>query len=306
MDRAACFGLASSAGVFGSIADMLLDIYKHSGFRFIVKWVDDFLVIALPSDSWSEADFMKLTGLLGVPWSPEKTRPLATVQRYIGFDWDLAHRTVSLPQEKTDATISLVLAWLAPEARFSRKSTASLHGKLIRASCIFVLIRPFTRSFPHFLKAFTSERAKLKPPPFLLADLEWIRFLLQSLPNSLPLRPSSPVDIGWWGDASTSFGIGIVIQGHWAVWKYAPGFEVGPLKSHDIGWAEAVAVELALRIAFQLHIIRESLHAGTRFLVRSDNKGVVAVVNSGRSFSTNTNKVLKEVLYPFPSSFLII
>lgn len=86
VDRAACFGLASSAGVFGAVADMLVAIYQASGYRALTKWVDDFFVVAFPSDTWSEDDFVALTGHLGVPWSAEKTRPLAVVQRFTGFN----------------------------------------------------------------------------------------------------------------------------------------------------------------------------------------------------------------------------
>ncbi|KAI0681646.1 hypothetical protein C8T65DRAFT_598388, partial [Cerioporus squamosus] len=50
VDRALCFGLASSASVFGSIADMLVAIYGAHGYAYILKWVDDFLVIRLPSN----------------------------------------------------------------------------------------------------------------------------------------------------------------------------------------------------------------------------------------------------------------
>jgi hypothetical protein len=43
------------------------------------------------------------------------------------------------------------------------------------------------------------------------------------------------VDIDWWGDASTSFGIGVVIKEHVAISKYTPGFQVGPKRAFDIG-----------------------------------------------------------------------
>lgn len=86
LDRAVAFGLSSSAGVFGAVADMLVAIYRTSGFGPIRKWVDDFLVIHLPHQTWSEDDFLHLTEPLGVPWSRVKTKPLASVQHYIGFD----------------------------------------------------------------------------------------------------------------------------------------------------------------------------------------------------------------------------
>lgn len=297
VDRAACFGLASSAGVFGAIADMLVAIYMASGYRAITKWVDDFFVIAFPGDRWTEEDFMSLTGQLGVPWSREKTRYLSVVQRFTGFDWDLANRTVALPTEKLEATIALITRWTLPAAHFSANDAASLHGKLVHISSIFRCIRPFLRSASRFAADLAQRKYRTTKAPTmdLLADLSWVRFILESSPNVLPLRNPTPVDLNWWGDASSSFGIGVVIHGHWAVWKYAAGFIVGPNQAFDIGWAEAVAVELALLIALKYGIISSTHSAGTSFLVRSDNQGVVTVINKGRSRSEQTNRVLKQM-----------
>ena len=110
------------------------------------------------------------------------------------------------------------------------------------------------------------------------------------MPNVRPLLPPEPQDIGWWGDASTSFGIGVVVGPSWAVWKWRSGFKVGPKELFDIGWAEAVAVELGMRLALQ-----QGLLSAGNFLVRSDNEGVVKVLNKGRSRSRQTNQVLKHV-----------
>ena len=79
VDHAIMFGLSSSAGVFGSIADMLIAIYKEAGFTAILKWVDDFFVIHLPDQTWTEQEFMDLTGYCGVPWSIKKMRPIASI-----------------------------------------------------------------------------------------------------------------------------------------------------------------------------------------------------------------------------------
>lgn len=80
LDRAVMFGLASSAGVFRAMADMLVAIYGMAGFGLMQKWVDNFLAIHLPHKSWTEQDFMDLTGRFGVPWSVEKLRKFAVVQ----------------------------------------------------------------------------------------------------------------------------------------------------------------------------------------------------------------------------------
>ncbi|KIP03136.1 hypothetical protein PHLGIDRAFT_78047, partial [Phlebiopsis gigantea 11061_1 CR5-6] len=295
VDRAVMFGLSSSAGVFGSVADMLVAIYEACGFFPVLKWVDDFLVIRRPGEAWSEQDFVQLTSPLGVPWADEKTRPFAVQQQYIGFVWDLEAKTVSFPEHKLLATNALISSWRDPLARFDAHEAASLHGKLVHTSTIFRLIRPFLRSASHFATSFRNPTARLRPPRPLLHDLSWIASMLSVLPRTLPLQHAAPHDLGWWGDASTSFGIGVVVGAFWGVWAWAPGFEVGPGCRHDIGWAEAVAVELGLALVAHHQLLDACLPSQRHLLVRSDNSGVVAVVNSGRSRNQNTNQVLKRV-----------
>jgi hypothetical protein len=122
---------------------------------------------------------------------------------------------------------------------------------------------------------------KLWVPSAVKADLSWVQFLLTHLPNKVPLALVVPIDLGWWGDASTSFGVGVVIGTHWAVWKWVPGFVVGLKQQYNIGWAEAVAIELGLHMAIHLGLIEEHRHSNQVLLVHSDNAGVVAVTNKG-------------------------
>ena len=119
--------------------------------------------------------------------------------------------------------------------------------------------------------------------------------LTHTLPNEVPLASPQPTDLQWWGDASTSFGVRIALGCYWAMWKWVPGFEVGPLKHFNIGWAEAVAVELGLRIAIHLHLLENADPSRQVFLVRSGNSGVVAVTNKGCAWSKETNRTLKHI-----------
>ena len=294
VDRALPFGLASSAGVFGSVADMLVALYNSSRkFGPIVKWVDDFFVILLPHQSWDEAGFTGYTARFGVPWNSRKLRPLSVVQRYIGFDWNLAERLVSLPEAKRGTILALVEGWLSAGEMFTAKEAAALHGKLVFVASIFRLIRPYLPSISSFSESFRDPRARLHPPRALLADLGWVRFLLRTLPNAMPLSPSEPLDLDWWGDASTSFGIGVVIGSYWAGWQWAPGFHPGASSGVNIGWAEAVAVELGVRLLIHLGLHCRS--SGRHFLVRSDNAGVVEIIRKGRCRAPESNTVLKDI-----------
>ena len=77
VDWAVMFGLSSSTGVFSCIADMLIAIYKAAGFHSILKWVNNFFVVHLPHQHWSEQEFMELTGAFGIPWSIKKMCPFS-------------------------------------------------------------------------------------------------------------------------------------------------------------------------------------------------------------------------------------
>ena len=91
--------------------------------------------------------------------------------------------------------------------------------------------------------------------------------------------------------ASSSFGIRVIVNDHWAAWKWAPGIKVGPGFDFNINWAKAIAIELGLRLAIHLWVAN-GLH-NRQIIARSDNQGIVAVVNRGHSRSHKTNKVLK-------------
>jgi len=51
------------------------------------------------------------------------------------------------------------------------------------------------------------------------------------------------VDPDMWVDASTNWGIGVVIGTLWASWKLKKGWNSG---GRDIGWAKSIALELAV------------------------------------------------------------
>ncbi|KAG1733253.1 hypothetical protein EDD22DRAFT_955880 [Suillus occidentalis] len=126
----------------------------------------------------------------------------------------------------------------APAALFKQISTSDIHllspeswnlelgPQHLEVSML--RIRPFLRSIAAFAAGFRSTHAHLCPSTAIHTDLPWVQSLLSHLPNSIPIMDPSPVDIGWWGNASTSFGIRVVVQKHWAVWHWASGFKVGP------------------------------------------------------------------------------
>jgi hypothetical protein len=81
------------------------------------------------------------------------------------------------------------------------------------------------------------------------------------------------IDLGMWVDASTSWGIGVIVEGKWLAWRLLDNWK-GP--GRDIGWLEGVAVELAV-LVLEAKGIR-----CVDVLLRSDNQGVIGAFAKGR------------------------
>ena len=159
---------------------------------------------------------MDLTGGFGIPWSLKKMRPLSPVQRYIGFDWSADGDTTS--QQVVENIVTAVpVAFTQREVH--RPRSRQLAWKISSYFVHFPLNPTLLERDRAFALRFRHPRATLQVPPSLQADLSWIQFIIKSLLNEMPLASQQPVDLQWWGDASTSFGIGIVVGHYWAVWR---------------------------------------------------------------------------------------
>lgn len=262
-----------------------------------IKWVDDFLGIRKPDESWTELDFINLSESFGVPWKTSKTRAFAPVQKYIGFWWNLHQRSVSLPEEKKILVLSLIQDWSASAAAFTMKETLQFHGRLVHISCIYPLIRPFIHSLVRFAYSFRNPTVKLHVPNGVATDLSWVRYIIELMPIEMPLSYTEPRDIGWWGDASSSYGVSVVISDKFAVWKWIQGFRVGPKQRFDIKWAETVAIYLGLKLGIKLGLAPkpEDNAPQSPILVRSDNESLCKTMVRGKSRNENANHVLKEI-----------
>jgi hypothetical protein len=90
--------------------------------------------------------------------------------------------------------------------------------------------------------------------------------------------------LGIWVDASSGWGIGIIIDGAWDAWRCLDGWR-GP--GRDIGWLEGVAVELVL-----LALERMAL-CDADILIRSDNQGIIGAFSKGRGRNFMVNNSIR-------------
>ena len=109
-------GLATAGGIQGTVANACLQILAHHNIKPVVKWVDDFIFFREPALSPSSrpnpnhpspvqynlSDVFMITNPLGIPWHhiSKKGQDFAPHFCYIGFHWDIAAKSVSVPEDK--------------------------------------------------------------------------------------------------------------------------------------------------------------------------------------------------------------
>lgn len=288
------FGAASSSGLWGRLADAFRALFKFSfpGCDSI-NWADDFTFWRYPLASGdysiSEDDIYAFADRLGWPWSKKKTKDFSHRFAYLGFTWDLREKTVEVTDAKKSKYIAALEPWV-PGFKCTRSDVQSLLGKLVHCSLVLPEGRSRLPALSRFCAAFADgdRYARFRLPDNIAADLQWWRSALGAMFCGMRVREvPPPLDIDFFVDASTGWGIGLVLNGSWDYWRLREGWKS---KGRDIGWAEMVAVELGLRA------LVERGYSGVHVKLRSDNKGVVGALDAGKSRSVQSNRVLQRIV----------
>lgn len=296
IDHCVAFGSASSAGLFGRVADAFVAIVKANGAQQVLKWVDDIIFFRYPDNSLPTFSFtydaslvFNTASYLGLPWSIPKFKDFASSFTYLGFLWDIPGRTVQIPQAKKTKFASRCQPWSVGQKRTLREAQQLLgslnHCCLVLRSARTKLhaLRTFVRRFPPDASVFLS----MPVSPALANEIAWWSnsFQSQFLGATIAIPPQ-PLSLPIFVDASTSWGIGVLINSRWAAWKFRPG---ALQDGRAIGWAEMVAVELAVSLLCSAHPRR------SHFLLHSDNQGVIGAISSSFSRGASQNSSLSRL-----------
>ncbi|RXW12851.1 hypothetical protein EST38_g13003 [Candolleomyces aberdarensis] len=211
---------------------------------------------------------------LGIPWHATKGSPFANSFSYHGFEWDIPSKTVFISSEKCAKLLSKIAPFRICSASHTKNEVLSLLGSLYHATFVYREGRAYINNVIAWIRHFPSsshQEAFIRhhAPPSLITDPTWWSDILQedSFFRSIALRPPTQ-DMDIWVDASTSWGIGILIGGRWDAWRLNRDvLQAGSGK--DIAWLEALAVE------FMVGVLVAQGHRSMDILIRSDNQGVI-------------------------------
>jgi hypothetical protein len=140
------------------------------------------------------------------------------------------------------------------------------------------------------MKSWKHKNVPLPVPKDAKLDLEeWLRSLLFIKPTRLIANPD-PTEVGWMGDASTSFGIGVTIGRKWAQFWVVQGWNQGTSPLRDIAWLETVAIRIGLLMMIEL-----GLKPGKTLIVWTDNTTSQNALLKRRSNSYHVNEEWKSI-----------
>ena len=209
---------------------------------------------------------------------------------YIGFLWDLSAKVVELPEKKKIKYLERISPW-THKSMHTMMETEIIIGTLNH----ICLVVPDGRShlvplykFRGGFKNTLVQEVKHKLTSAAADDISWWRERLErNFVGTKIMRPPKPLDCKVFVDASSSWGIGLVINDRWLAWQFKGNWRAD---GREIGWAEMVAVELAVRT-----LIAGKFHK-CHVIIRSDNQGVVGALKSGRSQGSQQNMILREIV----------
>jgi hypothetical protein len=270
------------------------------------KWVDDFVFFRYPITSHTSLDgateytyahdldtIISISEPLGIVWNDlsAKGHDFGYITEYTGFTFDVAKKRVYLSEKKRLKYLGKVSRFLAAASAGKVKLPAvrSIHGTLQHVSFVYRDGRSFLPALNAQISHFPNDFVSHNLSSAARNDLDWWErtLSLQNVSRSLLVRSTLDSDI--WVDASTDFGIGILVDGHWAAWKLLPGWKSD---GRDIGWAESVAIELACSWFCS---VRDNDFLDKNVVIHGDNTSVIDAYKRGRSRNVPRNMSIRRI-----------
>jgi hypothetical protein len=300
VDHVHPFGAACASSNAGMIANALVDIWRAEGVQPLLKYEDDFHIFRFPmpdgpflggqySYSYDRQAMLALVEPLSVPWHPEKgDGHFSSLTVFIGLQWDLVNLRVSLPESKRLKFRARVQTFVGSfeGQRCQLRDVEKLHGSLCYIAFVYMAGRSHLPSLSNFAASFKgNEHIHRYPPKSVITDLKWWKQVLHPADTFRQLTSHGPlIDMNIHVDASTSWGIGVIVDGRWCAFELAPGWKV---EGRDICWLETLAVE------FTAYILEAMGIQNCRVLIHSDNQGTIGSIDKGRSPNFHINLAVR-------------
>lgn len=286
------FGGVAGCGSFGRPADAWKMIMKHEfNVVEVFRWVDDALFIKELTSQVTMNSIVERSLQMGVITNKDKISDFKPEQKFIGFLWNGVEKTVHLPPQKLKERRDQIEESLTIGKKFSFNEVEVLVGRLNHVSLILPQMRCCLTSLYRWLKSWKHHFATQKLPEDAEKDLEEWKWILSIFETTRLIKFSDPIDIVWMGDASTSYGVGVVIgKKEWFQMKLRTGWEDSGMYKRGIAWLETVAIRIAL-----WHIVSTRNYDGKSIIVWTDNTTSEKAILNRKSRDIEVNEEWKKI-----------
>lgn len=291
IDTRISFGGVAGCGSFGRPADAwkLLMLAEHD-LVAVFRWVDDNLFVKRVASSTSMTKIVARSQELGVITNKKKCHEFKYEQKFIGFIWDGFHKTVRLPETKLQERIAQIVEFLKTDCKFSRDQVEVLAGRLTHVSCLLPQLRCYLNSLYRWIHSWVHLYSKQLLPVDAREDLLFWHTTLLSFKNSRLIAATEPKEIHWVGDASTSFGVGVLIGDKWSQFRLRDGWNEEKEVKRGIAWLETVAIRVGLLMLVQLGV-----RQGQNIIVWTDNTTSESTIRKRKSRDYSVNEEWKKI-----------
>lgn len=306
------FGAASASSNSGMIANAVVDIWRGEKVFPVLKYEDDLKAFRFPSPlgvyldgpysyDYDREEMLRRVAPLQVPWHQEKgDKVFVFVTTFIGFLWDIPRKLVSLPEEKRLKFRERVRVFIESFSghRCILNDVDKIHGSLCHVAFVYTDGRSHLPSISNFAASFGGNELQSRYPPHsMMTDLRWWLSTLSVPGYTRELHPRGPqMDLGISVDASTSWGIGVIINGQWAAFQLSNSWKE---KGRDICWLETLAIE------FLIYFLIALGYRDTCILIRSDNMGAMGAHTKGRCPNWHINMSVRRAYSSLSTSNII-
>ena len=293
------FGLKNACEVFNRVGRAIVRMMARKGFKCIVVYVDDFIIICKTrAMAWYAYWALRiLLNKLGFQVNMRAHKCIAPCQviDFLGITLDSVAMQARLSLAKL-ATLSALITETLARTRITRRDLDKLNGKLNWVCKVVYGGRTFLRRLIDAQWSVQRPHHRIRISAAIRLDLQWWAQFLHEFNGQTDLIPSKPLSSNEIStDASSSYGYGAFLMGGYFSLSFAAArdmFPDAPDPSEPIHVHELFAVLILCRLF-------SAALEGLYLRLHIDNTIVVSVVNKGTAKGATGPRMMEYVRHIF-------
>ena len=237
------FGARFSPGIFHNLTQAVKVIMAAKGFKGLVVYLDDFLVIEPTKERCAESlsTLIQLVRKLGFSIAWDKVTGPTRMLTFLGVELDTSTMEMRLPNDKLIEFKTLLDTFLA-RSRCSLRQCQELAGKMNWALNVVRAGRIYLRRFFEVMQSMKARHHKIILSAELRADIEWWQIMLSNFNGVRLLQPDGPVNVTY--VQASAMGMGMVCEADWYYLCWHSDFPM----MENIGWVDKEVAAMAITL----------------------------------------------------------